>query len=107
MLDYGEELSGLQRVEIQPLRDEQIQEFVKRELPATWEDLWQELTEEGEGERSLLKLARNPYMLTVMIDVFDEDGRLGDNRSALMTRFTEILMGWCKQKCPTDELVGS
>ena len=103
VLDYGEELSGLQRVEIQPLNDEQIMDFLQRELPATWENLWQEMTKEDEGERSLLKLARNPYMLTVMIDVFIEDGRLGHNRSELMTRFTEILMKWAKDKCPSED----
>jgi len=103
VLDYGEEFSGLQRVEIQPLRDEQVAEFAKRELPDSWEAFLQELHKEGDGERSLLKLARNPYILTVMIDVFVEDGRLGKTRAALMTRFTEILMGWCKKKCPAEE----
>jgi formylglycine-generating enzyme required for sulfatase activity/energy-coupling factor transporter ATP-binding protein EcfA2 len=103
VLDYGEELSGLQRVEVQPLRDAQVVEFAKRELPDTWKAFLQELKKEGDGERSLFKLARNPYMLTVMIDVFAQDGRLGETRAALMTRFTVILMGWCKQKCPADE----
>ena len=70
VLDYGEELSGLQRVEIQPLSDEQIKGFVQNELPETWEALWKELSKEVDGDRSLLKLARNPYMLTVIIDVF-------------------------------------
>jgi energy-coupling factor transporter ATP-binding protein EcfA2 len=103
VLDYGEELSSLQRVEVQPLRKEQVAEFAKRELPETWEAFLEELKKEGSGERSLLKLARNPYMLTVMIDVYAQDGRLGETRAALMTRFTEILMGWCKEKCPSDE----
>jgi formylglycine-generating enzyme required for sulfatase activity len=103
VLDYGEELTGLQRVEIQPLNDEQIMDFLQRELSATWKNLWQEMAKEDEDERSLLKLARNPYMLTVMIDVFTEDGRLGRNRSELMTRFTEILMKWAKDKCPSED----
>ena len=101
-LDYGEELFGLQRVEIQPLSDEQIKSFLKNpdEFPESWESFWGELSKEAGGERSLLKLARNPYMLTVMMDVFKEDGRLGRNRSNLMQRFTEILMEWAKGKCP-------
>jgi formylglycine-generating enzyme required for sulfatase activity len=102
VLDYGEELSGLQRVEIQPLSHEQIEDFVKRELPETWGDLWQELTEEGDSQRSLLRLARNPYMLTVMIDVFEEDGQLGHNRAELMRRFTEILMGRARETCSPE-----
>jgi formylglycine-generating enzyme required for sulfatase activity len=98
VLDYGEELSGLQRVEIQPLSDDQIKGFVQNELPETWETLWKELSKEIDGDRSLLKLARNPYMLTVMIDVYRLDGQLGPNRSDLMRRFSEILMGWTKEK---------
>jgi formylglycine-generating enzyme required for sulfatase activity len=61
------------------------------------------LTEDGDSQRSLLKLARNPYMLTVMIDVFDADGRLGRNRAELMRRFTEILMGRARKTCPPEK----
>lgn len=107
VLDYGDDLSGLQRVEIQPLNDEKIQEFVQKELPDTWEALWKEFSKEVDGERSLLKLARNPYMLTVMIDVFRLDGQLGRNRSDLMCRFSEILMGWAKEKCPKEKWLGA
>jgi|OpeIllAssembly_1097287.scaffolds.fasta_scaffold06688_1 hypothetical protein len=103
VLDFGEELSGLQRVEIQPLNEKKIHEFVQIELPDTWEALWKELSKKVDGDRSLLKLARNPYMLTVMIDVFRLDGQLGRNRSDLMRRFSEILMGWAKEKCPKEK----
>jgi formylglycine-generating enzyme required for sulfatase activity len=103
VLDYGEELSGLQRLEIQPLSHEQIEDYVKRELPETWDDLWQELTEDGDSQRSLLRLARNPYMLTLMIDVFVEDGKLGRNRAELMRRFTEILMGRARKTCSPEK----
>ena len=84
------------------MSQEQIEDFVKQELPETWDDLWQELTEEGDSQRSLLRLARNPYMLTVMIDVFEEDGQLGHNRAELMRRFTEILMGRARETCSPE-----
>jgi hypothetical protein len=103
LLDYGEELSGLQRVEIQPLGDGQIENFLQRELPYNWKVLWQELTKDSDSQRSLLNLARNPYLLTVMIDVYAEDGRLSRNRSELMTRFSEILMTWATEKCPPGQ----
>jgi hypothetical protein len=103
VLDYGEELSGLQRVEIQPLGDGQIENFLQRELPYNWKVLWQELTKDSDSQRSLLNLARNPYLLTVMIDVYAEDGRLSRNRSELMTRFSEILVTWAKEKCPSGQ----
>lgn len=150
VLDYDDELSGLQRVEVQPLNDEQIKAFLENELPETWQvlwnfiisgfqqvkilpinenqiyaflekelliDTWQTmediLTEDHHRSlthysslvthHSLLELARNPYMLTMMIDIFIEDKQLGQNRAELMTRFTQILMKWAKEKCPRDE----
>ncbi|MBI1929456.1 SUMF1/EgtB/PvdO family nonheme iron enzyme [Candidatus Poribacteria bacterium] len=103
VLDYGEELSGLQRVEVQPLNNYQILQFLQRELPENWQGLWEALTERGDDNRRLLKMARNPYQLTMMIDVFNEDGHLYQNRAGLMTRLTHILMDWEKRKCPPDE----
>ena len=38
VLDYEGELSGLQRIEVQPLKDDQIKEFLQKELPADWPD---------------------------------------------------------------------
>ena len=102
-LDYGEELSGLQRIEVQPLNDDQIQEFLVNELPGDWRSLWQVLTKGDEGEHRLLEMARNPYLLTMMIDVYVEDGQLDQNRADLMTRFTQTLMRWAKEKTPVDQ----
>ncbi|MEM7345185.1 MAG: SUMF1/EgtB/PvdO family nonheme iron enzyme [Chloroflexota bacterium] len=99
VLDYGEELTGLQRVEVQPLNNDQLQLFLQNELPQDWEPLWQSLVQDS----GLLTLARNPYMLTMMIDIYIEDGQLGRNRAALMRRFTQILMKWAKTKYATDE----
>lgn len=103
VLDYGEELSGLQRVEVQPLNDVQIQTFLRNELPKNWEALWRELAGSQDDKHRLLDMARNPYLLTMMVDIFAEDGELGRNRAELMERFTEILMKWAKKKCSTQE----
>lgn len=100
-LDYGDELSGLQRIEVQPLTDGQVRQFLENELPAGWRALWQQL-QAGAGQHRLLELARNPYLLTVMIDVFEEDEQLSRNRAELMRRFTEIMLGWAKAKCPAE-----
>ncbi len=109
VLDYGEELQGLQRVEIQPLDDDQIRTFLQKELPGDWPRLWQALTQ-GEAQtqnrqskienRKLLALARNPYLLTMIIDVFAEDRQLSQNRAELMSRFAQIQMNWAKTKTP-------
>ena len=105
LLDYGEELSGLQRVEILPLSDDNINEFLQNELPDDWEALWEILTYCGEDQCSLLEMARNPYLLTIMIDVFEEDQQLTQNRAELMKRFTQILLDWAKVKCPPNQWV--
>jgi len=100
ILDYSEELSGLQRVEIQPLDDDRIQVFLQNELSEEWGELWQILTQGDDSGHCLLEMARNPYLLTLMIDVFEEDNQLSMNRADLMRRFTQILMDWSKAKCP-------
>jgi formylglycine-generating enzyme required for sulfatase activity/class 3 adenylate cyclase len=105
ILDYSEELSGLQRVEVQPLSDDKIQLFLQNELPEEWQALWQSLTQSDDGQHRLLGMARNPYLLTVMIDVFEEDSQLSQNRADLMQRFAQILLGWSKAKCPSDQWI--
>jgi formylglycine-generating enzyme required for sulfatase activity len=102
ILDYGGELTGLQRVEIQPLSDEQIQRFLGNELPERWQALWHMLRRDDSRHR-LLEMARNPYLLTIMIDVFEEDGDLSQNRADLMRRFTQIMLEWAKVKCPPEQ----
>ncbi|MDX1738623.1 MAG: SUMF1/EgtB/PvdO family nonheme iron enzyme, partial [Alphaproteobacteria bacterium] len=103
ILDYSEELSGLQRVEVQPLSNEKIQLFLQNEIPEEWEELWQILTQSDTCPQRLLDIARNPYLLTLMVDVFEEDRQLSLNRAALMQRFTQILMQWAKAKCPPNQ----
>ncbi len=99
VLDYGEELSGLQRVEVQPFNNDQIKAFIQNVLPQSGAGLWQTLGREKEARRRLLELARNPYLLTMMVVIFDEVGHLSQNRAELMTDFTQMLMGWAKEKC--------
>ena len=104
-LDYSEELSGLQRVEVQPLSDDKIRRFLQNELHEDWQALWQALTQGDDSPHRLLEMARNPYLLTVMIDVFEEDSQLSQNRAELMRRFVQILLGWSKTKCPPDQWI--
>lgn len=101
-LDYSEELSGLQRVEVRPLSDEQIRQFLENELPEDWAVLWRAL-QSNENRYRLLEMARNPFLLTVMIDVFEEDGALVRSRAELIRRFTEIMLEWAKGKCAANQ----
>jgi formylglycine-generating enzyme required for sulfatase activity len=65
------------------------------------------LTQSTDQSRSLLEIARNPYMLTVMIDVFVAKGELTENRSELMRRLVGILMGWAGAKSPAGRAVNA
>jgi len=90
-------------VEVQPLSDGQITAFLQKELPQQWSALWQRLAEAESGQRRLLDLARNPYILTMMIDVYWKQGQLGRNQAELMERFTGILLSRDKDKYRPDE----
>ena len=107
ILDYSEELSGLQRVEVKTLSDDKIQHFLQNELPEDWQALWHTLTQSDDGRHRLLEMARNPYLLTIMIDVFEEDSQLGQHRADLMRRFTQILLDWAKAKCPPGQWINA
>ena len=139
-LDYGEELQGLQRIEVMPLDDAQIQRFVMTEITSadrTCEVLWNLFLEtqtaearnrilaqlehelrraglmpklealsevlgpqSGDNHSGLVEMARNPYLLTVIIDVFLDQGRLNPDRSSLMESFVGIQMNWARSKTP-------
>jgi len=103
-LDYGDELHGLQRVAIQPLGDDQIRRFIANELPGRADSLWQALTR-GEDSPRLLEMARNPYLLTVMIDVYEARGELTRDRAGLMRQLVGILVGWAASKGPARQSV--
>ena len=99
VLDYEQELQGLQRVEVQPFNDDQIRTFLQKVLHRQWPKMLTTLTG-GSGEaHRLLAMARNPYMLTMMVSEFVRGrGYISVNRAELMTRFTETLLAWAKRK---------
>ncbi|GAB4452570.1 MAG: hypothetical protein Kow0031_34990 [Anaerolineae bacterium] len=108
VLDYGQQLQGLQRVEVQPFSDEQIQTLLQKVLDSHWPKMWRALTGDNSSDnrkskivnpKSLLEMARNPYVLTMMVSEFvRRKGRLSSNRAELMTGFTDTLLAWAKRK---------
>ncbi|MBI3909434.1 MAG: CHAT domain-containing protein, partial [Armatimonadetes bacterium] len=103
VLDYGAELDGLQRVEVQPFNDQQIRACIQQRLPDRWEGLWQALSRGQDAQHRLLELARNPLNLTIMAAIYRRDGQLSQNRAGLLQRFSEILLEQAKKKCPAEE----
>lgn len=94
-LDYTGELVGTQRIELLPLDDRRIRQFLEREVPENWQALWDALEKAG----SLMEVARNPYYLTVIIDVFLETGELDPNKCDLIRRFVRVLFSREQRKC--------
>ncbi len=88
--DYGGEL-GVQQVEVDPLTDEQIEDFSRRYLgdaqgAAFWDDL------RGQ-HNTLLSLARTPFYLKMMVEEYAAGGHLPPVRAHLFAGFTEKLFG--------------
>jgi HEAT repeat protein len=88
-LDY-EHSFGRPRLLIAPLEEHQIEDFALRYLPDTGAELVQQL---GRGDRALLDLARNPFMLRMMTLVHRREGRLPAVRPRLLDEFVQVLLG--------------
>jgi hypothetical protein len=97
--DYGNRLA-LPRLEVEPMDDERIQNFVARrfqDAPQRGERLWQDLLNDREGrgpEHSLYGLARNPFWLVMLADVYRDLNHLPRNRAALLQRFVDLWLDY-------------
>jgi formylglycine-generating enzyme required for sulfatase activity len=85
--DYSEPM-GLPQVEIEPLDDNRVQEFLQRYLPAdlatrTWERL---------HATPLLELVRNPYYLSMLTFLVVKGGDWPANRAKLFDGFVNVLL---------------
>ncbi|MDS4029214.1 MAG: SUMF1/EgtB/PvdO family nonheme iron enzyme [Candidatus Contendobacter sp.] len=85
--DYSEPL-GLPQVEIEPLDDPRIQDFLSRHLPPEQADsTWRKL-----AGTPLLKLARNPYYLTMLALLVAKGGGWPTSRATLFHGFVGTLL---------------
>ncbi|MCP4210323.1 MAG: SUMF1/EgtB/PvdO family nonheme iron enzyme [Halieaceae bacterium] len=88
-LDYQGELA-IQQVEIDALDEDQIQDFARRYLAEEkGNSFWKAL---GDDHPELLELAKIPYYLLMLVENYDEDGRLPDDRAQLFQGFVERLL---------------
>ena len=92
--DYGTGLA-LPRLEVEPMDEGRIRDFVARrfqDAPEQGENLWQALLNDREArgpERGLYGLARNPFWLVILVDVYRDLDRLLENRAALVQHFVD------------------
>jgi hypothetical protein len=99
LLDYEQQLQGLQRVEVQPFSPEQIQAFLRKVLHTHWEKMWHTLNHGSDTDHRLLEMAANPFVLRMMVSEFLRcKGELSTNRAELMTGFTTTLLAKDKKK---------
>jgi len=87
--DYTEPLHGLAEAAIAPLSTGQQHAFLRAYLPETGEALYDELEQH---HRPLLELGRNPYLLRMIVAVYERGGALPANRADLFTRFVAVLL---------------
>jgi formylglycine-generating enzyme required for sulfatase activity len=107
--DYGTGLD-LPRLEVEPMDAERIQDFIDRrfvDAPRRGKDLWQALLEDRQDrgpEHSLYGLARNPFWLVMLVDVYRELDRLPENRAALTQHFVERWLAYEADRLPGQVL---
>jgi formylglycine-generating enzyme required for sulfatase activity len=108
--DYGTGLE-LPRLQVEPMDDERIADFVARRF---WTD-----PERGEGllaalqadrqargdEHGLYGLARNPFWLVMLVDVCLEGDQLPRNRAQLAQRFVERWLAYEADRLPDDQVL--
>ena len=73
-----------------------------------WEDddlYWLDWLSLREAPSSLMTMARNPYMLYMLASVYNEDGKLPDNRGDLFRKFEEDLLAreYKRERIPKSE----
>lgn len=86
-LDYSEPL-GLHQVEIEPLKDPQICDFLNKYLtPELADTAWQRLNGDP-----LLELVRNPYYLSMLCHLVAAGGAWPANRAQLLRGFVRTLL---------------
>ncbi len=117
-LDYDETMVGVPHLELLPFTDSQINQFLINKLdsndaqdladmlglqPSDKQTVRYSDIQQLDERQGLNEMARNPYLLTLMMEIFLTDGTLTQNRSGLMQRFIEILLSWAKEHSPRDK----
>ena len=96
-LSLGGDLGIDKRLEMQPLTESQMQEFVCAYLPEQGEKLCQQL------QGRLRELGETPMFLWMLCDVFAHNNVVPANLGLVFRSFTQIYSGRLKQDVPVDE----
>ncbi|NES02185.1 MAG: NACHT domain-containing protein [Okeania sp. SIO2F4] len=96
-LSLGGDLGIEKRLEMQPLRSSQMQEFVCAYLPEQGEKLWQQL------QGRLRELGETPMFLLMLCSVFGYNKVIPANLGLVFRSFTQSYRSRLKQDVPVDE----
>ncbi|NET43386.1 HEAT repeat domain-containing protein [Okeania sp. SIO2B3] len=96
-LSLGGDLGIEKRLEMQPLTESQMREFVCAYLPEHGEKLWQQL------QGRLRELGETPMFLLMLCSVFDYNKVIPANLGLVFRSFTQTYSGRLKQDVPVDE----
>ena len=93
--DVGRSLGRIKTLEMQPLNEVQMRQFVCTYLPESGEEMLRQL-----GSR-LRQLGQTPLLLLMLCNVYDEVGRVPTNLGAAFRAFAEIYDHQLKANVPT------
>ncbi len=91
--DYSTPLDGsqnvnLQRVQVEPLSEEKIYDFLKAYKLDQARQAWEQIR----GDRRLIELYATPFFLKMLIDQLDDRGRVPKGRAALITGYVRKVL---------------
>ncbi len=89
-LGVGGDLGIEQKLEMQPLTEEQMQQFIRAYLPETGEEMLQRL-----GER-LRSFGETPLLLWMLCELFQQTNNIPPNLGLVFRQFTQFYVGKIK-----------
>jgi|GEM_PF-2698298 len=92
--DYVKEFAELPRLVLEPLDDGRISTFLKNYFQADPEAPAAIETQLKANDSQLLELVRNPYLLKVVVELYQVEGKLPQTRGELFQEFGKYLVGW-------------
>lgn len=106
-LDYSAPLSSegvvVRQVQVEPLSEGQIEQFLTLYLAERAAPVWAAL----QGQPHLLELFATPFFLQLLVEQVDADGRLPAGRAALLTGFVRRALRRELERAPRRLLAGS
>jgi HEAT repeat protein len=97
VLGVSRNLGIAKQMEMLPLSDREMSQFIEKCLPQQSEQLLKQL-----GDR-LSKFGETPLLLSMLCDVFQKDGKIPANLGATFQNFTNLYDGKIKENIPVDE----